>query len=179
MHPAWHSGKEGRQQMIDLDAVRADTPGARDRIFLHSAGASLTPEPVLSEVIGHLRREAEVGGYRAAAERHAELEQGYAVFAELLDCAPEDIAFTDSATRSWLGLLDAVPLGRGDRVLISQVEYGANAVALYRLAEHLGFSVEVMPALPSGQVDVAALPSLLDERVKLVSVVHMPTNSGL
>jgi selenocysteine lyase/cysteine desulfurase len=72
-----------------------------------------------------------------------------------------------------------VPLSAGDRVLISQVEYGANSVALRRLAEERGFSIERMPCRESGQIDVEALTEVLDERVKLVSLVHMRTDSGL
>lgn len=165
--------------MIDLAVVRADTPACVDQVFLDSAGASLPPASVLDTVIGHLRREAEIGAYRAQQERADELERGYGVFAELLDCAPEDIAFTDSATRSWLTLLDSVPLSAGDRVLIGEVEYAANAVALLRLAERTGAGVEVVPSDEFGQFSVPALRDVLDERVKLVSVVHVPTNSGL
>nr|WP_205660649.1 aminotransferase class V-fold PLP-dependent enzyme [Amycolatopsis antarctica] len=164
---------------MDLDAVRADTPGCAGRVFLDSAGSSLPPRQVLDEVIGHLRREAEIGGYRAAGERAADLEAGYGTFAELLGCAASEVAFTDSATRSWLSLVDAVPLAEGDRVLISEVEYAANAVALLRLAEQAGARVEVIPSDAAGQLDVAALRELLDERVRLVSLVHVPTNGGL
>jgi cysteine desulfurase / selenocysteine lyase len=165
--------------VIDISATRALTPGAGQRVFLDSAGSSLPPEPVLTEVIGHLRREAEVGGYRAALERVEDVEVGHAVFAELLGCAPQEVAFTDSATRSWLTLFDAVPLTAGDRVLIGEVEYAANAVALLRRAEETGASVEVVPSDDTGAMSVQALTSLLDERVRLVSVVHVPTNSGL
>ncbi|WP_031470681.1 aminotransferase class V-fold PLP-dependent enzyme [Sciscionella sediminilitoris] len=165
--------------MIDLSAVRADTPALNERIFLDSAGSSLPPSPVLEEMFAHLRAEASIGGYRAAAQREAELRSGYPVFAELLDCAPGEIAFTESASRSWLALLDAIPLGPGDRVLISQVEYGSYVIALLRLAERAGFTVEQMPSDETGQVDVDATRAMLDERVKLVSVTHVPTNSGL
>ncbi|GLZ39397.1 aminotransferase class V [Actinokineospora sp. NBRC 105648] len=164
---------------IDLDRVRADTPGCLDRVFLDSAGSSLPPRPVLDEVVGHLRREAEIGGYLAAAERAEDLEDGYRVLAELLGCAPSEIAFTDSATRSWLAALDAVPLGPGDRVLTTEAEYGGNAIPLLRLAAQVGASVEPVPSGPDGLLDVVALRERLDERVKLVSLVHVPTNGGL
>jgi len=165
--------------VIDLDAVRADTPGCHERIFLDSAGSSLPPRPVLDEVIGHLRREAEVGGYRAAEERAADIEAGYATMATLLGCAAREVAFTDSATRSWLTMVDSVPLEEGDRVLISEVEYAANAVALLRLAERSGARLDVIPSDGAGQLDVAVLREMLDERVRLVSLVHVPTNGGL
>jgi cysteine desulfurase / selenocysteine lyase len=164
---------------LDLAAVRADTVGAVDQVFLDSAGSSLPPTPVVDEVVGHLRREAEIGGYRAAAERDDDLERAYHVFAELLDCDREDVAFTDSASRSWLTLMDSVPLAAGDRVLIGQVEYAANAVALLRRAEETGATVATVPSDESGALSVPALRDLLDERVKLVSLVHVPSNGGL
>jgi cysteine desulfurase/selenocysteine lyase len=161
--------------VIDLDAVRADTPGCRDLIFLDNAGSSLPPAPVLEEVQAHLRREAEIGGYRAAAERRDDLASGYDVFASLLGCSPDEVAFTDSASRSWLSALDAVPLQPGDRVLVTEVEYHSNALAFM----NLGIQPEFIPSDASGAVDVTALQDMLDSRVKLVSLVHVPTNGGL
>ncbi|MGX7829391.1 aminotransferase class V-fold PLP-dependent enzyme [Actinokineospora sp. 24-640] len=162
---------------FDLDAVRADTPSCLDHVFLDSAGSSLPPRPVVDAVVGHLRREAEIGGYLAADE--ADLDQGYPLFAELLGCAPDEVAFTDSATRSWLAAFDAIPLGEGDRVLVTEVEYGGNAIPMLHTAARTGVSVEPVPSTPDGEVDVDALRSMLDERVKLVSLVHVPTNGGL
>ena len=162
-----------------MTKVLADTPGAAKRVFLNSAGSSLMPTPVLEEVLGHLRRETEIGGYEAADEREADLEAGYGVFAELLGCRPDQVAFTDSATRSWLAALDAVPLGAGDRVLVGEVEYGGNAIALLMRAQAVGASVEVVPSDADGTFAPDALAAMLDERVKLVSVVQVPTNGGV
>lgn len=165
--------------MINLDAVRADTPGSRRGVFLDSAGSSLPPVPVLDEVINHLHREAEVGGYRAAREREEDLEAGYAVLATALGCDPDEVAFTDSATRSWLAVFDAVPLSAGDRILSTEAEYAGNAIPLLRRAEEVGATVEPIPSDATGAVDVSALREMLDERVRLVSLVHVPTNGGL
>ncbi|ACU72097.1 aminotransferase class V [Catenulispora acidiphila DSM 44928] len=162
-----------------MTKVLTDTPGAAKRVFLNSAGSSLMPTPVLEEVLGHLRRETEIGGYEAADEREADLEAGYGVFAELLGCRPDQVAFTDSATRSWLAALDAVPLGAGDRVLVGEVEYGGNAIALLMRAQAVGASVEVVPSDADGTFAADALAAMLDERVKLVSVVQVPTNGGV
>ena len=148
-------------------------------IFLDSAGSSLPPREVLDEVVGHLRREAEVGGYVAAREREHDLEAGYAVFAELLGARPDEIAFTDSSTRAWLSAFDAVPLAEGDRVLFSEAEYAGTAIPILHRAREVGASAEAVPSDAFGQIDVDALKELLDERVKLVSLVHVPTNSGL
>lgn len=164
--------------MIDVARARRDTPGCVDHPFLDSCGSSLMPRPVVDEVVGHLRRETEVGGYRAAAERADDLEAGYGLVASLLGCRADQVAFTDSATRSWLGAFDALPLGPGDRILVGEAEYAGNAVPLLMRAEAAGATVEVVPSDEDGSFAPAALKAMLDERVALVSVVHVPTNSG-
>lgn len=164
--------------MIDLDAERALTPGCLDRSFLDSAGSSLPPTPVTEAMTAHLRREAEIGGYRAAAERAEDLAALPSSLARLLNCRPDEIALTDSATRSWSQFVTALRFHPGDRILICGNEYASNAIALLQRARFDGCSVEVVPDSPAGGVDLEALDVLLDERVRLVSLVQVPTNSG-
>jgi cysteine desulfurase/selenocysteine lyase len=165
--------------VIDLERARAETHGCLDRVFLDSAGSSLPPAPVVEAVVGHLRREAEVGGYVAEEERAAELAGVRESLARLLGCAAEDVALLDSATRAWTQLFYAVPLAPGDRILLSRAEYASNAIAALQRARLHGATVEVVPADPSGELDLDALERLLDERVRIVSLVHVPTNGGL
>ncbi|WP_024794534.1 aminotransferase class V-fold PLP-dependent enzyme [Tomitella biformata] len=169
--------------MLELARLRADTPGCLDKSFLDSAGSALPPTPVLDAMIGHLRREAEVGGYLAAAEREVELGAVRGSIARLIGAAPGEIALTDSASRAWTTAFDAIVtsegIGPGDRVLVTNAEYASNAIAMLHHAQRAGFHVELVPNDASGQVDLAALEELLDERVRLISLVHMPSNSGL
>ena len=165
--------------MIDLERARADTPGCLDHVFLDSAGSSLPPAPVLEAVVGHLRREAEVGGYLAEEERAAELAGVRESLARLFGCTAEDVALVDSATRAWTQLFYAVPLAAGDRILLSRAEYASNAIAALQRTRRHGATVEVVPADPTGELDLDALERLLDERVRIVSLVHVPTNGGL
>ncbi|HEY0487442.1 MAG TPA: aminotransferase class V-fold PLP-dependent enzyme [Mycobacteriales bacterium] len=164
---------------MDLDRILADTPAAAQQVFLDSAGSSLPPAPVLDTVVSHLRREAEVGGYRAAAERAEDAARVRASLGTLLGAPPETIALTDSATRGWTQFFYAVPLRPGDRILLSGVEYGSNAVAALQRAERSGARVEVVPSDADGLIDLEALAGMLDDRVRLVSLVHVPTNGGL
>jgi cysteine desulfurase len=104
--------------MIDVEAEREQTPGCRDQAYLDSAGSSLPASRVAETMVVHLRREAEIGGYRAAAERREDLDGLRGSLGRLLGCAPDLIALTDSATRSWNKLVTAIRWRPGDRILI-------------------------------------------------------------
>jgi selenocysteine lyase/cysteine desulfurase len=164
--------------VIDLDSERAQTPGCLDQVFLDSAGSSLPPQHVVDTVTGHLRREAEVGGYRAAAERRDELAALPTSLGRLIGAEPDLIALTESATRAWLQFVTALRWQPGDRILVSGNEYASNAIALLQRARCDGVSVEVVPVGPDGDTDLEALAELIDDRVRMVSLVHVGTNSG-
>ncbi len=165
--------------MLNLSELRADTPGCEGQVFLDSAGSSLPPRTVVDTAIAHLRREAEIGGYRAANERLDDLHAVKTAIGALINADADAIALSDSASRAWSDFFYSVPLGPGDRILISGTDYGSNAIAALQRARRSGATVEAIPGDGSGQLDLDALASMLDERVKLVSLVHVPTNGGL
>jgi selenocysteine lyase/cysteine desulfurase len=166
--------------MVDEQRVRDDTPGVgAGAVFLDSAGSSLPPRVVTETVIAHLRREAEIGGYRAANERLADLAGVKDAIATLLNTTPDTIALNDSATRGWSDFFYAVPLHPGDRILLSGADYASNAIAALQRARATGARVEQIPSDDVGRIDLDALAAMMDDRVRLVSLLHVPTNGGL
>ncbi|MCE5292120.1 MAG: aminotransferase class V-fold PLP-dependent enzyme [Nocardiaceae bacterium] len=165
--------------MWTLDDVRADAPACQNLVFLDSAGSSLPPNQVVETVVRHVRREAEVGGYRAANERLDDLAAVKTSIGRLINAPAESIALSDSASRSWSDFFYSVPLQPDDRILISHIEYGSNAIAALQRSAQTGATVEPIPCDPSGRIDLEAFERMLDERVKLVSLVHVPTNGGV
>ena len=165
--------------MIDVEQARAETPGVERVAHLNNAGAALMPEPVLEALMSHLRLEADIGGYEAEHEGWGRIEHTYELIAGLIGCAEDEIALVENATRAWDMAFYAFRFGRGDRILTTQAEYASNYIALRQVADRAGASVEFLPEDEAGGVDVAALENALDERVKLVSLVHVPTQSGL
>jgi selenocysteine lyase/cysteine desulfurase len=165
--------------MLDLDRLRADTPGTDTVLHFNNAGAALPPQPVLDAQVQHLKREAAIGGYEAAAEAEERLQHTYDAIARMLGCDADEVALIENATRAWDMAFYAMPFTEGDRILTSRAAYASNHIACLQVAEQTGAAVEVVPSDASGQVDVAALRSMMDDHVALIALTHVPTNGGL
>lgn len=164
---------------FDLARARAETPGVRNVVHFNNAGSALMPAPVLAAVTGHLERESAIGGYEAHAEAHGAIEATYAKAAGLIGARPEEIAFIENATRAWDMAFYGLAFAAGDRILTGAHEYVSNYLAYLQVAQRTGAVIEVIPNDESGQVSVDRLARMIDRRVKLIGLTHVPTNGGV
>jgi selenocysteine lyase/cysteine desulfurase len=164
---------------IDLARARAETPGCAHVAHLNNAGASLMPEPVLEAMLGHLRLEATIGGYEAAAREHERIDSTYDAIAQLIGCARDEVAVVENATRAWDMAFYSLRFEPGDRILCARSEYESNFVAFLQVCARTGAVVEPVPDDEHGRLSVDALRSLMDERVKLIAITHVPATGGL
>jgi selenocysteine lyase/cysteine desulfurase len=164
---------------LDLDRIRHETRGCQERIHFNNAGCSLPSATVHDHLLSYLNDEERFGGYETAAARHRELEAFYDASARLLGCAPKEIAFIENATRAWDMVFYAIELGPGDRILTTVAEYGSNMIAYLHRARVTGCELVIIDNDEHGQLDVDRLEASIDDRVKLISISHIPTGGGL
>lgn len=164
---------------MDVIRARQETAGCGHVVHLNNAGAALMPEPVVDAIISHIRLETCIGSYEAAEQAHESIHRTYAAAASLLGCSTKEIAIVENATRAWTMALSSIPFSQGERILISRSEYISNYLALLHLSQRAGVRIEIIPNDEWGQVSVEALSEMIDEKVKLIAIPHVATNSGL
>ena len=164
---------------FDLDRARRETPGCGNVMHFNNAGAALMPEPVLAAVTAHLSLEAMTGGYEAKARAVEKIEHVYDALGKMLNCQRDELAIIENATRAWDMAFYSIPLGPGDRILTAVAEYASNYIAYLQVARRTGAIIDVVPDDEHGQLSVEALRRIMDDRVKLIAITHVPTNNGL
>ena len=163
----------------ELSAFRNDTTGCAHVIHLNNAGAALMPDPVTRAIQEHIALEARIGGYEAAAECEKAIAQFYVQAAKLLHCTPENIAFTNNATDSFIRALSSIPFQPGDVILTDNDNYISNQLQFLSLQKRQGLRLLRIKNAPIGGIDLTDLEEQLYRlKPRLLAITHIPTNSG-
>jgi len=164
---------------FDIKRARKETVACNEIIHFNNAGASLMPIPVSEALHSYLQSEEHIGGYETEALYSESLNRVYSSAAKLLNCTADEIAYVENATRAWDLAFYSFKFKSGDKILTTLAEYGSNVVAYIQQAKRFGVEVVFVPNDEYGQIDIRALATLIDDKVKLISITHIPTGGGL
>lgn len=165
---------------MNIEALRAQTPGCKTKIHFNNAGASLMPQPVIDAMQQHINLEATIGGYESADLKAKDIAGFYDAAAQLVNGKAGNIAFTSSATNSFARALSCIPFREGDSILLANEDYISNQFAFFSLQKRFNLKIFRASSLKEGGVDVEDMKRLMDKHhPKLVTLTHVPSNSGL
>ena len=165
---------------IDVELCRKHTPGCETKVHFNNAGASLMPVQVMEAQKEYIDQEMAQGGYETADARAADINGFYKSMGQLLGCSPLNIAFTSSATNSFARALSSIPFEKGDSILLANEDYISNQLAFLSMEKRLGVILHRARSLQTGGVDIDDMREMMDRHhPRLVSISHVPTNSGL
>ena len=138
------------------------------------------PRGVLDAMVGHLRREANFGGYESADDAEPAVADAYANVARVLGTEPRNIAVVENSTVAFFQALSAFDFKPGDVIVTTRNDYVSNQLAYLSLVRRCGVEVRRAEDLTSGGADPQSVKELLRQsRVRLLAVTWVPTNSGL
>lgn len=152
--------------------------------YLDSAATAQIHRAALDAVLRHesfSRANVSRGTYRLAEAADRAYEQARQTAARFLSAdSADEIVFTAGATASLNLVAHAFgsTLDAGDRVLISLAEHHSNFVPWQMLRERTGIELDFIPVTSGGELDLAALPQLIDARTKLVAVTQCSNVTG-
>ena len=164
---------------FDIARARAETRACENIIHFNNAGSSLMPSPVADYLHQFLHLEESIGGYESVEQEADALNNFYSAAAKIVNCHPGEIAYAENATRAWDMAFYGFSFKPGDRILTTMSEYGSNVIAYQQQAKRYGVEVVFVEDDEYGQISIEDLKSLIDDRVKLISISLIPTGGGL
>jgi cysteine desulfurase / selenocysteine lyase len=176
---------------FDVQKVRRDFPILNQRIhgnplvYLDNAATTQKPQVVIDAMV------------RSYAEDNANIHRGVHLLSERATRAYEEARekvqkFLNAPNSREIifvrGTTEAINLvaqtfgrtnvGRGDEVLITEMEHHSNIVPWQLLCEEKGAHLSVLPITDEGELRMDLLDGLLTARTKIVAVVHVSNSLG-
>jgi cysteine desulfurase / selenocysteine lyase len=186
---------------LDVARIRKDFPildrtvrGDQPLIYLDSANTSQKPRQVIDTLTEFYERH-NANIHRASHQLGEEATEAYegarVKVGQLLGAADEtEIVFTKNISEAINLVAYAMSnataaggpgrftLGPGDEIVITEMEHHSNIVPWQLLCQRTGATLRWFSVTPDGRLDLSGLDELINERTKLVALVHQSNVLG-
>ncbi|GAA1955094.1 cysteine desulfurase [Catenulispora subtropica] len=182
-------------QFLDTDRIREDFPilhrtvhGDKKLVYLDNAATSQSPRQVIDAIVEYYSlHNANVhrGIHVLAEEATALYEGGRDKVAAFINAPREEVVFTKNSSEAlnlvanvlgWAG--EPYGIRPGDEIVISEMEHHSNIVPWQLTAERIGAKLRWFGITDEGRLDLSNLDELINERTKVVSLVHISNILG-
>jgi cysteine desulfurase/selenocysteine lyase len=174
---------------FDVAAVRRQFPILSEIIdgrpvhYLDNGASAQAPLAVLDAVRTYetTSRANVLRGVHRLAERATEAYENARIeVARFLGVQPLEIVFTGGCTAAinLVAYSYGQLLQRGDRILLSELEHHSNIVPWQLLRQRSGIELDMLPVTIDGRIDLEALPRMLSDQTRLVSLAHVSNVTG-
>jgi cysteine desulfurase / selenocysteine lyase len=184
---------------LDVERVRKDFPilerrlaGDKPLVYLDSANTSQKPRAVLDVLADHYERhnanvaravhqlgEEATAAYEGARDKVAAFigapNRAEVVFAKN---ASEALNLVANTLASGLAADPRYRLGPGDEVVITEMEHHSNIVPWQLACQRTGATLRWFGLTDEGRLDLSNLEEIVNERTKIVSMVHQSNIPG-
>jgi cysteine desulfurase/selenocysteine lyase len=182
-------------KFLDTDRIRRDFPilgrtvhGDKKLVYLDNAATSQKPRQVIdaiSEYYSLHNANVHRGIHVLAEEATALYEGARDKVAAFINAPREEVVFTKNSSEA-LNLVanvlgwasDPYGIRPGDEIVVSEMEHHSNIVPWQMTAERTGAKLRWFGITDEGRLDVSNIEELINERTKVVSIVHISNLLG-
>ncbi|MBB5646395.1 aminotransferase class V-fold PLP-dependent enzyme [Pedobacter cryoconitis] len=157
----------------------------KDLVYLDNAATTQKPTAVLAAVEDYYKTcnsNVHRGVHLLSQQATAAYEEARHKVSKFINAAfTHEVIFTKGTTDGINLVASSFGkkfLHQGDSILISAMEHHSNIVPWQMICEERGATLKVIPMDENGVLQMDALPALLDESVKLVSVTYVSNSLG-
>jgi cysteine desulfurase/selenocysteine lyase len=162
----------------EIQQIRAETKGTKERVHFNNAGASLPPDVVVDTVINYLKEEAMFGGYETEFKYSKELANVYSSIAKLINADADEIALVENASIGWGLAFNGISFTKGDEIITTEMEYSTNLLSFINAEKTAGAKLIIIPNDEKGNFQLAAFEAAITPQTKLIAVTHIPSAAG-
>lgn len=177
--------------MYNIEQIRADFPlltrvqGKYPYAYLDTGATAQKPQVVIDkmrDLMSKYNSNIHRGVHELSGYCTTQYEQARETVRRYIDAAStREIIFTSGATSS-INLVSysygSKFIGKGDIIVVSEMEHHANIVPWQLLAERVGAELRVFPFNEEGELCMEQLDSIITEGVKLVAVAEVSNVLG-
>jgi len=165
---------------MTIDDVRQEFPALQHQVFLDSACVSLAPQRTVTKLRELLDMVATCPS-GSSTQHHLDLDAMRSAarpqIAQLINAAENDIALVESTTHGLNLVADAIPLERGDRVLICDLEFLEVALPWVQKRRTLGIEIDVVPNR-DGQIAVEDIEATITPKTRVLAISSVQWSNG-
>ncbi len=168
----------------DFPILRSKVYG-KSLVYLDNAATTQKPQAVIDALSRYYREEnANIHrGVYYLSEKATDAYESVRALAQrfIHASSPREIVFVRGATEG-LNLIaqsfGRMVVGKGDEIIISEMEHHSNIVPWQILCEQIGAVLRVIPINDEGELKLNEFEKLLNSKTKLVSIVHISNSLG-
>jgi cysteine desulfurase / selenocysteine lyase len=187
---------------LDVARIRKDFPildrqvrGGQPLIYLDSANTSQKPRQVIDAISTFYERH-NANIHRATHELSEEATAAYegarikvagflgaadeseVVFTKNISEAINLVAYSLGNASAGFPAPERFRLGPGDEIVVTEMEHHSDLVPWQLLCQRTGATLRWFEVTPDGRLDLSAIDELINERTKLVALVHQSNVLG-
>jgi cysteine desulfurase/selenocysteine lyase len=165
---------------MEFSGIREQFPGLKDKVFLDAACVSVAPQAAVAAIQDFLQM-AVLCRERSSTLHHIAMDEmrSAARFqaARLIQAREDEIALVESTSHGLSIAAQSIPMQRGDRVLLCDLEFLEVAVPWVQKRKQTGIEIDVVPNR-NGVIRVEDLASHIRPGTRVLAISSVQWSNG-